>query len=308
MSHFRTLRSYQSEANQTTEYASGAVPTNIPITTSPTGVSIDHYPVITTEQLAAIAQQNRQEKAELPTTSPLSKGAITQSLLTALQSTMIPVTGKQPVIIPSANKRTKDTQKTSTRRMRKSLRFGIVLSSIFVVMMITLLSLSPLSSGQHGSSLFSSVADWVHTQQQNWGLVGQQGADPKKNTTINLVPMNLPKSQYVAIARQDALDVGINPDYFVRQINQESGFNPNAISPAGAVGIAQFLPSTAAGLGINPYDPIAALKGAAQYMANYARLYGGDYAKALAAYNAGSGTVNNAVKLGGANWMNYLPA
>ena len=122
-----------------------------------------------------------------------------------------------------------------------------------------------------------------------------------------LPPMTLPKSQYVAIAQQDAVAVGIPPDYFVRQIEQESGFNPNAVSPAGAVGIAQFLPGTAAGLGINPWDPIQALRGAATLMANFARQYGGDYAKALAAYNGGTGTVQSAVNNCGANWLNCLP-
>jgi len=119
--------------------------------------------------------------------------------------------------------------------------------------------------------------------------------------------MALPKSQYVAIAQQDAIAAGISPDYFVRQINSESGFNPNAVSPAGAVGIAQFLPGTAAGLGINPWDPIQALRGAARLMANYAHQYGGDYAKALAAYNGGTGTVQYAVNNCGANWLNCLP-
>ncbi len=117
----------------------------------------------------------------------------------------------------------------------------------------------------------------------------------------------MPKSQYVAIAQQDAIAAGIPADYFVRQIEQESGFNPNSVSPAGAVGIAQFLPGTAAGLGINPWDPIQALRGAARLMANYAHQYGGDYAKALAAYNGGSGTVQYAVNNCGANWLNCLP-
>jgi soluble lytic murein transglycosylase-like protein len=107
---------------------------------------------------------------------------------------------------------------------------------------------------------------------------------------------------------QDASDAGIPPTAFVRQIMAESGFDPNAASPAGAVGIAQFEPATAAGLGFNPYDPIAALKGAAQYMASFNAHYNGDYAKALAAYNAGGGTVDAAVQQGGANWMNFIPA
>ena len=120
--------------------------------------------------------------------------------------------------------------------------------------------------------------------------------------------MTLPTSAYVAIAQQDAINAGISPDYFTRQINLESGFNPNASSPSGAVGIAQFLPGTAAGLGINPWNPNEALNAAAHLMASYAKNYGGDYAKALAAYNGGSGTVQYAINAcGAANWMNCLP-
>ncbi len=125
--------------------------------------------------------------------------------------------------------------------------------------------------------------------------------------TTSLPNMNLPKSQYIAIAQQDATAAGISPVYFVRQINQESGFNPYAVSPAGAEGIAQFEPGTAAGLGINPWNPVQALQGAANLMAGYNRTYGGDYAKALAAYNGGTGTVQYAVNNCGANWLNCLP-
>lgn len=115
------------------------------------------------------------------------------------------------------------------------------------------------------------------------------------------------RNQYVNLAWQDALNVGIPPDAFVRQINAESGFNPNAISPAGAIGIAQFMPGTAADLGINPYDPVSSLRGAAGLMAHYMAWYGGNYAKALAAYNAGPGTVQWAVYRGGWYWRAYLP-
>ena len=114
-------------------------------------------------------------------------------------------------------------------------------------------------------------------------------------------------NQYVNLARQDALEAGISPDIFVRQINEESGFNPYAISPAGAIGIAQFMPATAAGLGVNPRDPVDALQGAARLMAHYVRQYGGSYAQALAAYNAGPGRVALAIYFGGWNWRAYLP-
>lgn len=115
------------------------------------------------------------------------------------------------------------------------------------------------------------------------------------------------RSQYMNLAWQDAVDADIPPNAFVRQINLESGFNPNAISPAGAIGIAQFMPGTAADLGINPYDPVQSLRGAAGLMSHYAGWYRGNYAKALAAYNAGPGTVNWAVWEGGWNWEAYLP-
>ena len=115
--------------------------------------------------------------------------------------------------------------------------------------------------------------------------------------------------QYIAMARQDAIKAGISPDLFVRQINLESGFNPDATSPSGAEGIAQFMPETAASLGIDPWNPVAALKGAAQLMAQYSKMFAGAYSKALATYNAGLGTVKHALKVcGEVHWINCLPA
>lgn len=110
---------------------------------------------------------------------------------------------------------------------------------------------------------------------------------------------------YKAIAIQDANAAGIDPNVFVAQIQQESGFNPNAISSAGAEGIAQFMPATAAGLGINPYNPIQALNAAAQMDARNLQAYGGDWTKTLAAYNAGGGAVNGWVSQHGSNWLSY---
>lgn len=118
-----------------------------------------------------------------------------------------------------------------------------------------------------------------------------------------------PVNPYIAIARQAAIDAGIPPDLFVRQINRESGFDPRALSPAGAQGIAQFMPKTAASLGIDPWNPVDALKGAAHLMARYTNMFDGTYAKALATYNAGPGAVQFALKVcGDAHWMNCLPA
>ena len=72
----------------------------------------------------------------------------------------------------------------------------------------------------------------------------------------------------------------------------ESGFDPSAVSPAGAQGIAQFMPGTAAAYGLrDPFDPEAAIDAQARLMADLLRQLRGSIPLALAAYNAGPGAV-----------------
>jgi hypothetical protein len=125
--------------------------------------------------------------------------------------------------------------------------------------------------------------------------------------TPTLVPPDLPVGNpYVPMAWQDAQDAGIDPHLFVRQIYQESGFNPNALSHAGAQGIAQVMPSLARQLNLDPWQPAAALQAAARLMAQYRRHYGGD-AEALAAYHVGSETLEQAIDHCGRGWRRCLP-
>lgn len=118
---------------------------------------------------------------------------------------------------------------------------------------------------------------------------------------------NIANDSYWNIAWQAAVNAGIDPNLFERQIQQESGFNPNAVSPAGAIGIAQFMPATASSMGVNPWDPVSSLYGAANLMAQLKNQFGGNYAMALAGYNAGPGAVQYAINAGGASWYYYLP-
>ncbi len=129
-------------------------------------------------------------------------------------------------------------------------------------------------------------------------------------TNAKAAPMSyrIANDTYWDIAWQAATYYGINQNLFERQINQESGFNPWAYSPAGAEGIAQFMPATAASMGINPWDPVQALWGAANLMSQLNRQFGGNYAMALAGYNAGPGAVQYAINVGGNNWYYYLPS
>lgn len=85
---------------------------------------------------------------------------------------------------------------------------------------------------------------------------------------------------------------GIDPQVFTNLVRQESGFDPNAGSPAGARGLCQLMPGTAAGLGVTDVtDPAQSLEGGAKYLRQQLDRFGGDYVKGLAAYNAGPGAV-----------------
>ena len=137
----------------------------------------------------------------------------------------------------------------------------------------------------------------------------QPGTAPADPATCHTTEPQV-DSPYLAVAHDAAIRAGIDPLVFTWQIFAESSFNPHAASPAGAEGIAQFLPETAAGLGIDPWNPTQALAAAAtddaghlkQFAEQAQRLaahYGGPatryaYGLALAAYNAGPGAPTNA--------------
>ncbi len=306
MPQFRSLPSIEGNVADSLEGSEARYASPTPITSSPA-------------QYMRYSQPGTHEFS--PVSQPLHDIPTTQSLINALHaSTYTPRKTDTLIVIPGSNKRTRllpeaQAAQMPVRRMRRRTRHGIALGSIVFVMLFIMLTLAPLDGGQSTFHIFSGVVKWANGQQQSWNILAhtdtintQDTVPPIATVTGNAPPITLPTSQYVAIARQDAINVGIPPDYFVRQIYAESSFDPNASSPAGAVGIAQFEPGTAAGLGINPYDPIQALSGAARLMASYAIQYNGDYAKALAAYNAGGGNVDNAVSTCGAGWLNCVPA
>ena len=89
------------------------------------------------------------------------------------------------------------------------------------------------------------------------------------------------------LMQQQAEERGLPPMPFVRLIWRESRFNPNAVSPKGAQGIAQFMPGTASDRGLdNPFEPKSAIQHSASLLADLKKVFG-NFGLAAAAYNAG---------------------
>lgn len=95
---------------------------------------------------------------------------------------------------------------------------------------------------------------------------------------------------FLALARDAANRHRVPTDLFLRLIQQESAWNAAAVSHAGAIGLAQLMPGTAAYLGVNPRDPAQNLDGGARYLREQYDTFG-SWRLALAAYNAGPGAV-----------------
>jgi soluble lytic murein transglycosylase-like protein len=98
------------------------------------------------------------------------------------------------------------------------------------------------------------------------------------------------KGEYLEIAKAAARKHGVPEDLFLRLVQQESGWNPVAVSHKGAKGLAQLMPGTAERLGVDINDPEANLDGGARYLRMMFDKFG-TWKLALAAYNAGPGAV-----------------
>jgi len=99
---------------------------------------------------------------------------------------------------------------------------------------------------------------------------------------------------YAAKVDELAARFDLSPALIEAVVWQESRWRANAVSSAGARGLAQLMPGTAEEMGVNPDDPYANLEGGARYLRAQLDRFDGDLEKALAAYNAGPGRVISA--------------
>jgi soluble lytic murein transglycosylase-like protein len=133
---------------------------------------------------------------------------------------------------------------------------------------------------------------------------GTQTPSPAAPEQVGPVPQDAPQAQATLVSWQtpaaglayqgsfDSATVvyGLPVGLLARMAWQESRFDPQARSQAGAIGIMQFMPSTAQDFSIDPTDPQASIDAAGKYMAQLYRRFG-DWRTALAAYNWGQGNV-----------------
>src|SRR4051794_4490367 len=160
---------------------------------------------------------------------------------------------------------------------------GVVRASKFFLALL----LPPTAAAICPLALGVVLAEEATTAQQ-WAPIGSHEAEQDQQQELGSAPASLCEALAKAAASHD-----LPADFFTRLIWQESRFKADAVSRAGAQGVAQFMPATARLRHLeNPFNPVEAIAKSAQLLRDLRREFG-NLGLAAAAYNAGSGRVRD---------------
>ncbi len=123
------------------------------------------------------------------------------------------------------------------------------------------------------------------------GVARQVGPGWTASVVTALQGKGGPPPAFRAAVAAAAARYDLSPDLLDAVARSESGYDPNIVSPAGAIGVMQLMPATARQLGVDPRDPVQNIMGGAAYLRAQLDRFDGAVDLALAAYNAGGGRV-----------------
>lgn len=146
------------------------------------------------------------------------------------------------------------------------------------------------ASSTEGADFAASLNE--STKALSSGSTDSNGSSASTQTTSSASTVSSPQD-YEAYFKEASETYGVATSILKSIAKAESNFNPSAVSKAGAIGIMQLMPSTAASLGVsNSYDARENIMGGAKYISQLLSRYQGNISLALAAYNAGTGNVD----------------
>jgi hypothetical protein len=170
------------------------------------------------------------------------------------------------------------------------------------MLVLAALSVSPVEAQATGQHHMTAV---VHADAKTGRLVRSVVLEPRVIASRPLPPQTIAEPSSVMPAHnfsgedlrtmidRIAVEQGVETSLVDSVIRAESNYNPNAISPRGAQGIMQLIPSTARRFGVsNTFNTAENILGGVRYLRFLLDYYQGDYAKTIAAYNAGEGNVD----------------
>jgi hypothetical protein len=161
---------------------------------------------------------------------------------------------------------------------------GYVRWGALLVLMVPAFAATP------GAARQGRVRSVVHVDAATGRLVRTVVVEPR---VVSKVQSAQEETQLNEMVSRIAVREGVETPLVQSVIRAESNYNPDAVSTKGALGIMQLIPATAKRFGVSDaFDPEENIQGGVRYLKFLLDYYQGDYAKAIAAYNAGEGAVD----------------